>query len=199
MITPVKAALARPLIDSLVHDTVVTDTSITAIIPLKLKTVTESIDMAVKEAGSRSDNASKIRDERTGFRLNQKIIMLSLLALGICGTSYYWLDDRPAVYEPLWLSISAAWYIVIAFAALMVHNKTRLGYVIAGGLSWVTLSLWLFDNLHVVFDTPIISAEPNLAMTVRNFVGVVVAAMSVVASHNLFHKIFDYQHRGVPI
>ena len=119
--------------------------------------------------------------------------------MGICGTSYYWLDDRPVVYEPLWLSTSAVWYVVIAFAALMVHNKTRLGYVIAGVLSWVTLSFWLFDNLHVVFDASIISAEPNLAMTVRNFVGVLVAAMSVVASHNLFHKIFGYQHRGMPI
>lgn len=199
LVTPVKAALARPLVDSLVHDTVVTDASITAIIPLKLKTITESIDIAVKEAGSRSDNAATIRDEKTGFSLNQKIIMLSLLALGVCGTSYYWLDDRPVVYEPLWLSVSAVWYVVIAFAMLMVHNKTRLGYVIAGVLSWVTLSFWLFDNFHVVFDTSIISAEPNLAMTVRNFVGVLVAATAVVASHNLFHKIFGYQRRGMPI
>ena len=199
LITPVKAALARPLIDSLVHDTVVTDASITAIIPLKLKTVAESIDIAVREADSPSDNGAKIRDERTGFELNQKVIMLSLLALGVCGTSYYWLDDRPAVYGPLWLSVSVAWYAVIVFAALMVHNKTRLGYVIAGVLSWVTLSFWLFDNLHVVFDASIISTEPNLAMTVRNFVGVIVAATSVVASHNLFHKIFDYQHKGRPL
>ena len=199
LVTPVKAALARPLIDSLVHDTVVTDASITTIIPLELKTVTESIDIAVREAGSRPDNAAAMRGERTGFRINQKIIMLSLLALGVCGTSYYWLDDRPAVYEPLWLSASAAWYAVIAFAMLMVHNKTRLGYVIAGVLSWVTLSFWLFDNFYVVFATSIISTEPNMAMTVRNFAGVLVAATAVVASHNLFHKIFGYQHRGMPI
>jgi uncharacterized protein YbjT (DUF2867 family) len=39
LITPVKASLARPLIDSLVHDTVVTDDSITKIISLRLKSV----------------------------------------------------------------------------------------------------------------------------------------------------------------
>lgn len=200
LVTPVKASLARPLVDSLVHDTVVTDPSIAKIIPLNLKTVAESIDVAVKETGSYSADADqKTRDEKTGFRLNQKIVMLSLLALGICGTSYYWLDDRPEVYEPLWMLGSAVWYAAIAFAAVMIHNKTRLGYMIAGVLSWVTLSFWLFDNFYVVFDTSLISAAPNLAMTVRNFVGVLIAAVAVVASHNLFHKIFDYQHKGRPI
>lgn len=198
LVTPVKAALARPLIDSLVHDTVVTDASITTIIPLDLKTVTESIDIAVKEAGSHP-SAAPVRDERTGFRINQKIIMLSLLALGACGTSYYWLDDRSVVYEPLWLSVSAVWYVTIAFAIIMVRNKTRLGYVIAGVLSWVTLSFWLLDNFHVVFGASIISPEPSLAMTVRNFVGVLAAATAAVSSHNLFHKIFSYQHRGMPV
>ncbi|EPA06474.1 NAD dependent epimerase/dehydratase family protein [Candidatus Nitrosarchaeum limnium BG20] len=49
LITPVKASLARPLIDSLVHDTIVNDNSITKIIPLNLKSVRESIDIATKE------------------------------------------------------------------------------------------------------------------------------------------------------
>ena len=200
LITPVKASLARPLVDSLVHDTVVTDASITSIIPLNLKTVVESIDIAVKETDSSPVCAGpRVRSERTGFRLNQKIILLSLLALGICGTSYYWLDDRPDVYEPLWLFGSAAWYAAIIFAAIMIRNKTRLGYMVAGILSWVTLSFWLFDNFYVVFDASLISTEPNLAMTIRNFAGVVIAAVAVVASHNLFHKIFEYQYKGRPL
>lgn len=198
LITPVKASLARPLVDSLVHDTVVTDPSITKVIPLNLKTVAESIDIAAKEMDS-SLADTKTRGERTGFGVNQRIIMLALLALGVCGTTYYWLDDRPDVYEPLWLLGSAAWYAAIAFAAVMIRNKTRLGYMVAGVLSWVTLSFWLFDNFHVVFDASLISTAPNLAMTVRNFAGVLVAAVAVVASHNLFHKIFSYQHRGRPI
>lgn len=200
LITPVKASLARPLVDSLVHDTVVTDASITSVIPLNLKTVTESIDIAVKETDSAPVRAGPgMISERTGFRVNQKIILLSLLALGICGTSYYWLDDRPDVYGPLWLFASAVWYAAIIFSAIMIHNKTRLGYMVAGILSWVTLSFWLFDNFYVVFDASLISTAPNLAMTLRNFAGVVIAAVAVVASHNLFHKIFAYQHKGRPL
>lgn len=196
LITPVKASLARPLIDSLVHDTVVTDASITKIIPLNLKTTIEAIDAAVREADS--DDAPKRRQERTGLGLNQRVMMLALFALGAFGTSYYWLDDRPGVYDAPWLLGSAVWYAAVLFAAVMVHNKTRLGYMAAGVLSWVTLSFWLFDNIHVALDASLISAEPGAAMTIRNFAGVAVAAVAVVASHNLFHKIRDYQRGGAP-
>ena len=196
LITPVKASLARPLIDSLVHDTVVTDASITKIIPLNLKTTIEAIDAAVRETDS--DDAPKRRQERTGLGLNQRVMMLALFALGAFGTSYYWLDDRPGVYDAPWLLGSAAWYAAVLFAAVMVHNKTRLGYMAAGVLSWVTLSFWLFDNIHVALDASFISAEPGAAMTIRNFAGVAVAAVAVVASHNLFHKIRDYQRGGAP-
>lgn len=196
LITPVKASLARPLIDSLVHDTVVTDTSITKIIPLNLKTTIEAIDAAVRETDS--DDAPKRRQERTGLGLNQRVMMLALFALGAFGTSYYWLDDRPGVYDAPWLLGSAVWYAAVLFAAVMVHNKTRLGYMAAGVLSWVTLSFWLFDNIHVALDASFISAEPGAAMTIRNFAGVAVAAVAVVASHNLFHKIRDYQRGGAP-
>ena len=49
LVTPVKASLARPLIDSLVHDTVVSDDSIKEIIPINLKSIRESIAIASKE------------------------------------------------------------------------------------------------------------------------------------------------------
>lgn len=197
LVTPVRASLARPLIDSLVHDTVVTDASITKIIPLKLKTTTEAIDAAVREADS-GNAGPKRRRERTGLGLNQRVVMLTLFALGVFGTSYYWLDDRPGVYGLPWLLGSAAWYAAILFAAVMAHNKTRLGYMAAGALSWVTLSFWLLDNIHVALDTSLISAEPGTAMTIRNFAGAAVAAVAVVASHNLFHKICDYRRGGAP-
>ena len=50
LVTPVKAALARPLIDSLVHDTIVRDDSITKIIPIPLKSVREAIHIAANES-----------------------------------------------------------------------------------------------------------------------------------------------------
>ena len=146
LITPVKASLARPLIDSLVHDTVVTDDSITKIIPFRLKSVRESIDIATKEMHSSPPDV-EIKEEKTGFKINQKIIQISLIALALIGTSYYWLDDRLDVYEPLWILGSSIWFSVIIFSIICIRNKTRLGYLMAGILAWVTLPFWLFDLL----------------------------------------------------
>lgn len=198
LITPVKASLARPLIDSLVHDTVVTDDKITKIIPIKLKSVRESIDIATKEMNS-SPPASKPKEEKTGFKINQKLIQISLLALALIGTSYYWLDDRSDVYQILWLVGSFVWYVAIFSAIVLIRNKTRLGYFIAGILSWITLAVWLFDNFYVVFETSLIADQPSLLMTVRNFIGIAFASITVIASHNLFHKVIDYQYKGKPI
>ena len=198
LITPVKASLARPLIDSLVHDTVVTDDSITRIIPMRLKSVRESIDIATREMKS-SPPQIETKEEKTGFKINQKLIQISLFALAVIGTSYYWLDDRPDVYQPLWLIAAFLWYATIFSAIIFIHNKTRLGYLIAGLLSWVTLAFWLFDNYYVVFQTSVIASQPSEYMTIRNFIGIFVASLTVVASHNLFHKVIDYQYKGRPI
>lgn len=198
LITPVKASLARPLIDSLVHDTVVTDDKITKIIPIKLKSVRESIDIATKEMIT-SPPLSKPKEEKTGFKINQKLIQISLLALALIGTSYYWLDDRPDVYQALWLVGSFVWYVGIFSSIFFIRNKTRLGYFIAGILSWITLAVWLFDNFYIVFETSLIADQPGLLMTIRNFIGIVFASITVIASHNLFHKVIDYQYRGKPI
>ena len=139
------------------------------------------------------------REEKTGFKINQKLIQVSLIALAIIGSSYYWLDDRPDVYDPLWLIGSAIWYIAIVSAILFIHNKTRLGYLIAGVLSWVTLAFWLFDNYYVVFDTSLIANTPSELMIIRNFIGMFVVALTIIASHNLFHKVIDYQYKGKPL
>ena len=198
LITPVKASLARPLIDSLVHDTVVTDDSITKIVPLNLKSVREAIDIATKEI-RKNPPTTPAREEKTGFKINQKILIITLIAYALCGTTYYWLDVRSDVYELGWITASIIWYVTIAAAIIFVRNKTRLGYMIAGVLSWVTLAFWSFDNFYVVFDTSIIASEPSMMVTIRNFIGMAIAAIAVVSSHNLFHKVIDYQYKGKPI
>ena len=199
LITPVKASLARPLIDSLVHDTVVTDDSITKIIPLRLKSVRESIDIATKEMNSSPPLQSEFKEEKTGFKINQTVIQMSLFALALIGTSYYWLDDRPEIYQPLWLFGSFVWYVAIFTAIIFIRNNARLGYLIAGVLSWITLVFWLFDNFYVVFNTSLIANQPSAIMTLRNFMGIAAASITVIASHNLFHKVTDYQYKGTPI
>ena len=198
LITPVKASLARPLIDSLVHDTVVTDNSITKIIPLQLKTVRQAIDIATKETAKQRPLQKSV-EEKTGFKVNQRILMIALFAYALCGTTYYWLDSRPDVFEPLWLTLSVFWYITIGFSILFVYNKTRLGYFMAGILSWCTIAFWLFDNFYVVFQMSLIAEEPSMLMTIRNFIGIAIAAVAITASHNAFHKVRKYQEKGTPL
>lgn len=197
LITPVKASLARPLIDSLIHDTVVRDDSITKIIPLKLKSVKESIEIATKEMSENPPPEERI-EAKTRFIFNQKLLMVSLVAMLIVGTTYYWLDDRKDVYQPLWLIASGFWFITIIAAILFVNKKTRLGYMIGGVLAWITLAFWLFDNYSVVFHKSLIAVQPSVNMEIRNFVGVIIAAITIAASHNVFHKIRSYQNRGRP-
>lgn len=198
LITPVKASLARPLIDSLVHDTVVTNNSITKIIPLKLKSVRDAIDIATNEIRDNPPD-TPIREERTGFKINQKLLLVSLIAMALVGTTYYWLDDRTELYEPLWILAGVFWYITIIAAIVFVKNKTRLGFLIAGILSWITLAFWLFDNFYFVFETSLIIDKPNELITIRNFVWAALSVIAVIASHNTFHKIIDYQYKGRPI
>ncbi|MGD8917541.1 MAG: NAD(P)H-binding protein [Nitrosopumilaceae archaeon] len=198
LITPVKASLARPLVDSLVHDTIVKNDEIKKIIPLNLKSVLQAIDIATKEMKSTPPDAPP-KQERTGFKINQKILIFSLIAYAFVGSTYYWLDDRPDVFEPLWLLASVIWYITIGFSILFVYNKTRLGYLVAGVLTWVTMAFWLFDNFHIAFQMPLIAKEPNQIMTIRNFIGIAIAGIAIVASHNLFHKVTQYQNKGKPL
>ena len=198
LITPVKASLARPLIDSLVHDTIVNDDSISKIIPLKLKSVKEAINIATEEMRLNPPKTSH-REERTGFKINQKLLLSSLIAMALIGTTYYFLDDRAELFQPVWIIAGVIWYIAIVAAIVFVKNKTRLGFLIAAVVSWVTLAFWMFDNFYVVFDTSLIIEKPNEWITVRNFIWAALSTLAVICSHNTFHKVIDYQHKGKPI
>ncbi len=197
LVTPVKASLARPLIDSLVHDTIVKDDSIIKIIPIKLKPVMEAIHIATEEI-RKNPPTEETKENRVSFVINQKVLMASLVAMLIVGTSYYWLDDREDTYKISWIAVSALWFVTIISSIIFVNNKTRLGYLLAGVLSWVTLGFWLFDNYHVVFEQSVIASQPNPYMTIRNFVGVCITVIVIVSSHNVFHKIQTYQFRSRP-
>ena len=147
------------------------------------------------------ENSSHVnpRKEKTGFKINQKLLLVSLIAMAIIGTTYYWLDDRPDVYHPGWIVAGIIWYIGIISGIIFVNGKTRLGFIISGILSWITLAFWSFDNFYVVFDTSILSPHPNEIITLRNFIGIFVVIIAIVASHNTFHKVIDYQYKGKPI
>jgi uncharacterized protein YbjT (DUF2867 family) len=191
LITPVKASLARPLIDSLKYEATVRDEAIKKLIPLKLKTFEEAIKAAEKEEQQEQQVKRKTsgRRQHTSHSLNNKLLIVSLFAMAAMGSTYYMLDARPEVFHANWLTLSALWYLSIAFSLFFCFNGARLGAFAAGVIGWITLIFWLIDNIYTVSGKSLIATSPNLMMTLRNFIGAGIAASVVVASHNVYHKI----------
>jgi uncharacterized protein YbjT (DUF2867 family) len=186
LITPVKASLARPLIDSLRHEAIVKDNSISDIIPLRLKNFEKSIKIAKEE---QTENGRTIVKERTSSRLNKQILLGSIIVLAIIGLTYYLLDARIEIYEPIWVILAGLWYFGIAFSIFFIHKGARLGSIIAGIIGWITLTFWLLDNFYLTFTTSVLASQPGYAMTIRNCIGAAIACLVIASSHNLFHKI----------
>ena len=195
LVTPVKASLARPLVDSLVHDSYVKDNTIQELVPVNLKHMTEAIKDARDEAIAFKP-IQKTPEEKTSYKVNQKLLLISLCAMALIGSTYYWMDERTDVWEISWLFGSLIWYAAIIFAISFVKQKARLGYLIGGLLAWATMAFWLFDNFYVVFQISVIGSEPSLDVTIRNFIGVAFAGLAIFSSHNVFHKVRVYQARG---
>ena len=84
--------------DSLVHDSYVKDNSIEEFVPIKLKHMTESIVEAKAEAKAFKP-ISKTPEEKTSYKVNQKLLLVSLCAMALIGSTYYWMDDRTDVWE----------------------------------------------------------------------------------------------------
>ena len=101
-------------------------------------------------------------------------------------------------FKPAWVIAGFFWYVAIIAAIIFVKQKTRLGFLIGGIISWITLAFWLFDNFYVVFDTSLIIEKPNEWVTVRNFIWSALSGLAVFTSHNTFHKIIDHQFKGKP-
>jgi uncharacterized protein YbjT (DUF2867 family) len=186
LITPLKASLARPLIDSLKHEATVKDDTIKDIIPLKLKSFEASIKAAKEEQIRKSRITKK---ERTSHSLNNKILLISLFAMSAIGSTYYMLDSRTEIFHANWIVLSALWYFGIAFSVFFVVKGARLGAMTAGIIGWITLAFWLTDNIYTVSGHSLIASSPSIVMTIRNFIGVVIATLVVAAAHNIFHKI----------
>jgi hypothetical protein len=186
LITPVKASLARPLIDSLKHEATVKDNTIKKLIPLRLKTFEEAIKAAEEEEHIKRKVTGI---QRTSHSLNNKLLIVSLFAMAAIGSTYYMLDARAEVFQVSWLVLSGLWYFSIAFSLFFVFHGARLGAITAGIIGWTTLTFWLVDNIYTVSGKSLIATSPDITMTLRNFVGAGIAASVVAASHNVYHKI----------
>ena len=81
LVTPLRASLARPLIDSLKHEAVVTDDSIKKIIPTKLKNFEEAVASAIEEEVQIQATKETLKKERTSLSLNNNLLTIFLIAM----------------------------------------------------------------------------------------------------------------------
>jgi len=190
LVTPIKASLARPLIDSLKHEAVVKDNSINKIIPIKLKSFEDLLQYCIKEEDKykKKKDKSLIKKERTSISANYKILLISLFLLLAIGTTYYFLDDRTQFLEPLWLLIAVFWYFLIIIAIYFVRFGARLGALITGVLGWGSLAFWLLDNAYIVSGYSLIAERPGNDEIWMDMVGIIIASFTIVSSHNMFIK-----------
>lgn len=187
LITPVKASLARPLIDSLKHEATVHDKSIMGLIPLKLKSFEQSITDASNERLVSRDRPTP--RERTSLSMNSKVLAISLFALIAAGTGYYILQLRNNQFQYEDLALLFGWYFGIAFALYFVRQGARLGSFVAGIIGWVTMAFWLVQEQGPLLSLLHLSTlrEP-LAIWI-DAIGLVTVSFEIAASHNIFHKL----------
>ena len=191
LVTPIKASLARPLIDSLKHEAIAKDNLINKIIPIDLKPFEDSLRYCVNEEDKYVKKKDKglFKKERTSMSANYKILLISLFLLLAIGTTYYFLDDRRQFLEPFWLSIAVIWYVLIIISIYFVRFGARLGALVAGILGWGSLAFWLLDNSYIVTGYPLIADRPGNDEIWRDAVGIVIASFTIISSHNIFNKL----------
>lgn len=188
LVTPVRASLARPLIDSLKHDAIVQDDSIRKLIPIRLKSFTEAIQSARNEKVFRKQ-PNILTKERSTQNINNKFLIISLIAMAAIGSTYYIIGGRPEIYNGIWIIFGALWYIGIAFALYFLRYGARLGALTAGILGWVSLAFYLISNFQFIWENSSIISSSDTTISILNFIRAAIAAVVVVTSHNLFHKL----------
>ncbi|VFJ13271.1 NAD-dependent epimerase/dehydratase family protein [Candidatus Nitrosocosmicus franklandus] len=194
LVTPIKASLARPLIDSLKHEAIVKDDLINKIIPIDLKSFEASLRYCIDEESryTKKKDKSNFRKERTSLSSNYRILLISLFLLLAIGTTYYFLDTRTQFLEPFWLFIAVVWYLLIFVSIYFVRFGARLGALVAGLLGWGSLGFWLLDIFQMVAGYSIMVQKPNNQELWRDIIGIIVASFTIMSSHNIFHKIRLY-------
>ena len=189
LITPVKGSLAKPLVESLEHDSIVEDHSIDEVIPLKLKSFEESIEYCLKDENKYKNTSIKqMIKERTSFSLNYKVLLVSLVMLLFIGTTYYFLDTRKEFLNPIWIVLAVFWYLSIIISIYFIRYGAKLGALLAGIVGWATLVFWLMDNYYIIGGNSILFSNPNTNETWRNMIGIFIAAFTIISSHNIYNK-----------
>ncbi len=136
-----------------------------------------------------SNTDVKTKKEKTSYQLNHNLLIISLIAMAVIGTTYFWLDERSEFFEPFWILILSIWQIWLIVSLCLIFSRRKIGYLLGGSLAWCTVGFLLLDNFHMVFDMSVIASRPSFNISIKNFIEIIVAGLVIFSAHNSFHKI----------
>ena len=187
LVTPIKASLARPLVEGLKNESIMTDKSIRDLIPIKLKGVEESLKLSVYE------------DDKQEFTKKENYLSYLVMALGIIGILHFLVDQRLMMMLPITGTISLIWLAIIGIGYYFIKQRARLGSLLAGIAGWSAALFWLLDSTYLISYLPqvgpypvskgisILGNYPDSITSILNIVGLCVIAVLLVVAHFTFY------------
>lgn len=174
LVTPVTASIARPLIDSLKHDSIVFDNSIKKIIPFKLKSFKESV-ADYHEKYPKKITSSRYRSILlTTFPLFTLLIITSFLANSLIDISF-----------SLQLFFIIIYILISLLTIYFINISTRLGPLISGTLGWSILLISSYAIMDTLLNDQVFQNESNLSI---NLILLLLSTIVIILSHQLFYE-----------
>ena len=187
LVTPIKASLARPLVEGLKNESIMTEKSIMDLIPIKLKGVEESLKLSIYE------------DDKYEFTKKENYLSYLVMALGIIGILHFLVDQRLMMMLPVAGTISVIWLAIIGAGYYFIKQRTRLGSLLVGVAGWSAALFWLVDSTYLISYLPqigpypvskgisILGKYPDINTSILNIVGLCVIAVLLVVAHFTFY------------
>ena len=187
LVTPIKASLARPLVEGLKDQSVMTEKSIMDLIPIPLKGVDESLKLTSYE---------KDKEELTK---KENYLSYLLIILGITGILHYFIDQRLMTMQPLTGIVTLVWLTIIGIGYYFVRKRAKLGALLAGIVGWTAALFWLTDTMYLISYLPkigpyqvskgmtILGSFPDVNTSILNIISLCVVAVLLIVAHFTFY------------
>lgn len=170
LVTPIKASLARPLIDSLKHEAIVEDDKIKKLVPIKLK----SFEEAIMQSKGDEMEAKTYHSHRLPLSLG--IILFSLVLAGVLNVTWF----LPVEIWSWLFPLKILFYSAISLSIFFLLKGARLGALIAGIVLWLELGVLAFAILVL----PGLTLYADISHVVESGI----FGAGIICSHVRFHS-----------
>lgn len=170
LVTPIKASLARPLIDSLKHEAIVEDDKIKKLVPIKLK----SFEEAIMQSKGDEIEAKTHHSHRPPLILG--ILLFSIILAGVLNVTWF----QPVEILTWSFPLKILFYTAFALSIFFLLKGARLGSLIAGIVLWLELGVLAFGILML----PGLTLYSDISHVVESGI----FGAGIVCSHVRFHS-----------